>query len=110
MAVSRCNWAVTIRGLAAAEPRAARAASSRLPIVALIAQVRSAGRSCLSQLRQSSHWLPRLLPMSSCHSSITTACSPSNSCGAFGLANRTLRDSGVVIRISGGVRSCLLRS
>ena len=79
-------------------------------MVALIAQVRRAGCSRRSQPRQSSHWLPRLLPISSCHSSSTTACRPANSCGALGLASSTDSDSGVVIRISGGVRSCLVRS
>jgi hypothetical protein len=81
-----------------------------LPIVALIAQVRRLGRSARSQLRQSSACTPRLLPISSCHSSSTTACSEANSSGALALASSRLSDSGVVIRIWGGVRNCLVRS
>ena len=108
--VARWMLAVTIRGAPAPQPTAARAASSRLPIVALIAQVRSPGRSCRSQLRQSSACTPRLLPISSCHSSSTTACSAPNSSGALPLASSRLSDSGVVIRIWGGERSCLPRS
>ena len=90
-------------------PVAAWAASWRLPIVALIAQVRRPGRSRRSQPRASSHWLPRLLPISSCHSSSTTASSPANRAVAAGFASSRQSDSGVLIRISGGWRSCLLR-
>jgi hypothetical protein len=79
-------------------------------MVALIAQVRMPGRWLRSQLRQSSVWLPRLLPINSCHSSITTARRPANRAGALGFASSRLSDSGVVIRISGGLRSCLPRS
>ena len=110
IAVARVIGAVTMCGVPGPMPNAASAASWRLPIVALIAQVRRPGRWLRSQLRQSSVWLPRLLPISSCHSSSTTARRPANSSGALGLASSRLRDSGVVIRISGGVRSCRVRS
>ena len=83
-------------------PRACRADSSRFPIVALIAHVWSCGRCCRNQLRASSAWIPRLLPISSCHSSRTTVSSVLNSASQWRLASRTHNDSGVVIRISGG--------
>lgn len=71
-------------------------------MVALIAQVRSPGRCPRSQLRASSVWVPRLLPISSCHSSRITVSSPANSCAAVRFASSTESDSGVVIRIWGG--------
>ena len=58
IAVARWISEVMIRGVSAAFPRAARAVSSRLPMVALIAHVRSWGCSRLSQLRHSSAWVP----------------------------------------------------
>jgi hypothetical protein len=78
--------------------------------VALIAQVRRPGRSRRNQLRHSSHWLPRLLPISSCHSSSTTVSRLPNSSVALAPASSTDSDSGVVIRIWGGWRSWRLRS
>jgi hypothetical protein len=53
--------------------------------------VRIPGRSARSQLRQSSACRPRLLPISSCHSSSTTACSAPNSSSALALASIRLR-------------------
>ncbi len=105
MLMPRRIRALINRGSAASAPTAARAASARLPMVALIAQVRRQGRSARSQLRQSSAWLPRLLPSSSCHSSSTTASSRPKSSGARALLSSTASDSGVVIRIWGGLRS-----
>ena len=79
-------------------------------MVALMAQVWSWGRSCRNQLRHSSVWLPRLLPINSCHSSRITVCSWPNSSSALALLSSRARDSGVVTRICGGALSCLVRS
>ena len=91
-------------------PNACSVASSIFPIVALSAHVCSSGCSCLSQLNANSVWLPRLLPINSCHSSRITVCNPINISLAFRLLSSTHNDSGVVTKMSGGFLSCLARS
>ena len=62
------NWADS----AASTPINSSKLSSILPMVALIPQVFNAGRNFRNLERNSSHWTARLVPISSCHSSITT--------------------------------------
>ena len=91
-------------------PSACSAAWFKFPIVALIAQVCRPGRCWRSHERHSSVWLPRLLPINSCHSSKITVSRLLNSSSAFGLLSNRVSDSGVVTNISGGDLSCFVRS
>jgi len=80
--------------------------SSILPMVAEIPQVRNSGLSARNFVRNSSHCTARLLPISSCHSSITTACRLRNSFSYPLFESITWILSGVVIKICGNFVFC----
>ena len=85
-------------------------ASSRLPSVALRPQTASCGFQVLSRASASCTCTPRLLPMSSCHSSTITVWMPASSSCACSRVSIRLSDSGVVTSTVGKRRSCFARS
>ena len=85
-------------------------ASGRLPSVALNPQTTSCGFQRRSRASASCTCTPRLLPISSCHSSTITVCTPFNSSRAFSRVNIRLSDSGVVTSALGKRRSWRARS
>jgi len=64
----------------------------------------------LSQLKDNSHWFPLLLPINSCHSSIIIDDNSLNRLLDSLLESKRDKDSGVVIRILGGLASCFFFS
>ena len=95
---------------AAAGPSRVCIASSRLPSVADMPQTCSAGFQRRSRAMASCACTPRLLPISSCHSSTTTsAVRPSCSCASARAISR-LRLSGVVTSAVGRRLACCVRS
>ncbi len=97
-------------GLIALIPTIALAASSIFPIVADIAQICKFFILPLSQLKDNSHWFPLLLPINSCHSSIIIDDNSLNRLLDSLLESKRDKDSGVVIRILGGLASCFFFS
>jgi len=87
-------------------PNNTSSASSIFPIVAEIPQVLILGNMPRSREIASSICTPRLEPMSSCHSSTMMVVRPSKNPWYALVENSTCMVSGVVIRISGGLRSC----
>ena len=71
-------------------------ASGRLPSVADIPHITSAGLNVFNRASDSCVCTPRLLPNSSCHSSTTTACTLPSATAASARDSNTDRLSGVV--------------
>ena len=82
-------------------PCKASIACARLPSVALMPHTSKLGFKCLSRASASCNCTPRLLPISSCHSSTTTACTLANSSFACVRDSIRLSDSGVVSSVVG---------
>ena len=85
-------------------------ASGRLPSVALRPHTIRPGFQRFNRAIASCTCTPRLLPISSCHSSTTTVCTLESSSFALSRVNMRLKDSGVVISAVGKRRSCFARS
>ena len=91
-------------------PSSTSIASGRLPSVALRPQITSPGFQRLRRASASCTWTPRLFPISSCHSSTTTVCTPDRSSRAVSRVSIRLSDSGVVTSTVGNRRSWRARS
>ena len=91
-------------------PQSTAMACSRLPSVALKPQVTSLGLKRRSRARASCVCTPRLLPISSCHSSTTTYSTLRSSSRGSLRVSISVRDSGVVTSTVGKRRSCRARS
>ena len=85
-------------------------AASRLPSVADNPQTRSAGLKRASRASASCTCTPRLLPSSSCHSSMTTRATRPSAWGLSARDSMSDRLSGVVTSASGSRRSCRART
>jgi hypothetical protein len=94
----------------ASSPHKVRIASPRLPSVADKPHTASFGFQCFRRASASCTCTPRLLPMSSCHSSTITVCTLLNSCAARSSVSINDSDSGVVTSAVGMRRSCFARS
>ena len=89
----------------------ARIASALLPSVALRPHTGGAlAASARTRASASCTCTPRLPPISSCHSSTTTSCTPASNCGASARASSSVRLSGVVTSASGNWRPWRVRS
>ena len=94
----------------AAGPHSVAIASSRLPSVADRPQTTSLGFQRFSRASASCTCTPRLLPISSCHSSTITVCTPASSRDACSRVSSSDSDSGVVTSTVGSRLSCRARS
>ena len=94
----------------AGSPHSVRIASPRLPSVADKPHTASFGFQRFNRASANCTCTPRLLPMSSCHSSTITVCTPASSCAARSRVSISDSDSGVVTSAVGMRRSCLARS
>ncbi len=91
-------------------PHSTCSASGRLPSVALRPQVIRPGCQVRRRASASCACTPRLLPISSCHSSTTTAATPPSSARACSRVSMSVSDSGVVTSTVGQRLSCRARS
>ena len=103
-------WTSTGASPFVALPTSTCIASSRLPSVALRPQTISCGFQHFSRASASCTCTPRLLPISSCHSSTITVCTPASSARALSRVSIRLSDSGVVTSAVGNLRSWRARS
>ncbi len=94
----------------ASSPSSTWRARSRLPIVADTPQTRSSGRQRRSRASASCTCTPRLLPISSCHSSTMIMSRLRNCSSAAALLIMSVRLSGVVTRVAGMLRVWRARS
>ena len=94
-----CSW-----------PSSTCIASSRLPSVADRPQTTRPGFQRFSRASASCTWTPRLLPISSCHSSTMTVWTAASSSRAPSRVSIRLSDSGVVTSAVGKRRSWRARS
>ena len=108
--LSTLPWTSTACSSAGPGPTSTSSASSRLPRVALSPHTTSAGFQVASRASASCTCTPRLLPISSCHSSTITVCTVAKVCGASSRLSITLSDSGVVTSAVGSRWSCRARS
>ena len=97
-------------GRAAAGPSSTPIASARLPSVADRPHTTRSGFQRLSRASSNCTCTPRLLPISSCHSSTITSWMPASRSRASARVSSSVKDSGVLTSAVGSRRSCRARS